>query len=67
MFEQLFGPKWPMNFWGKSREKGPRRPAGSKLARAAREHKLGVPRGGIVSDSFRNMAIQRNLARRANK
>ena len=67
MFNNLFGGmKMPM-YWGKGREKGKRQPAGTKLIRAAREHKLGTRRGGIVSDSFRNMAIQRNLARRANK
>ena len=50
-----------------TRTPGKQQPAGTKLARAAEEHKLDGNRGGIVSQAFRNDKINRNLARFANQ
>jgi len=52
----------------RTRIPGKRKPARTKLARMATEHRLdGTNLGGIVSQAFRQDKINRNLARFANQ
>lgn len=51
------------------KRKGPARTCGSKLAKKARKHAVGLKngQGGVVAEAIREMQIDKNLAKIANK
>jgi len=55
---RLFRPSAQFSFAGRSRDKGASKPAGSKLARMAREQRVAVRHGGMRLDSPEGIAFR---------